>query len=190
MGEGEQWNVQFPRKLLSHVQSHPTHLHLSLPFMPQSLLSLNLGHFSNGLGAKLLSTFWDPSPMSLLWSFLWYLPPKQKGPSFLEPETTCHTACRHTARHVASHTLACHGGQLWVPRGQRSRLISPGRRSSWYIEMVKKCLLDGSTKMEGDFSEKMRPAVLHSKEKEKGNGHKLHHGKLQLDKNSLSEREY
>lgn len=54
--------------------------------------------------------------------------------------------------------------------------------------MVKKCLLDGSTKMEGDFSEKMRLAVLHSKEKQKGNGHKLHHGKLRLDtKNSLSE---
>ena len=54
--------------------------------------------------------------------------------------------------------------------------------------MVKKCLLNGSTEMEGDFSEKMRPVVLHSKEKRKGNGHKLHHGKLQLDtENSLSE---
>lgn len=42
--------------------------------------------------------------------------------------------------------------------------------------------------MEGDCSKKMMASFLRSKEEQKGNGLKLHHGKLQLDtKNSLRE---
>lgn len=53
-------------------------------------------------------------------------------------------------------------------------------------KVVRKCWLNRSIKMESDCSKKM--AILHSREKQKGNGLRLCHGKLWLDtKNSLSE---
>lgn len=128
-------SLWFSRRLyLLLLPSHWTHLSVCLfvPFTPLSLLSLCLGHFSFHLSGKLLSIFWESSPLSLLWSFLWYLPPRLKGWLFLGARDYL----LHAARVAVPHGKCCFlhtclsPGQLWVPQGQRACLIPPGFSSS------------------------------------------------------------
>lgn len=130
-------------------------LHLSLLFMPWFLLSLCLGHFSICLRGELLSIFQEPSLMSLLWSFLWYLSSDRKDHPSSESETTCCTL------QGQPHHMALLLDTYLSPRPTASSLRTEIMFDSPWLaalspqKVVRKCWLNRSIKMESECSKKM-----------------------------------
>ena len=155
VGEGEQWSVQFSRKLLSPGAPIPSNSPLSFSPLPASVLAalepgILLQWSRCQISLHLLRALSSVTSVKL--SLV--LASQTERTFFLRAWNYLLDTCSHITWQtwLLIHLLVAKANcDFW---GQRSCLISLGLRSSWCIEMVKKYLLDGSAKMDSDFSEK------------------------------------